>query len=265
LAGRGVIATAEIWTDTGVDWASFPLVVVRGTWDYFTDLGRLEEFQEWARRVDRVTRLVNPAPVIVWNTDKRYLIDLEAAGVAVVPTSWVPPGHPWQPPEVEFVVKPTVSAGGFETARYRPGECDEAEQHVRRLHQAGHTVMVQPYVASVDSEGETALVYLGGRFSHAINKAQLLVAGAGVDDQLWENERITISRPSDAQRHVAEVALAASETLTAPTTYARVDLVTTPGVGPAVSEIELVEPGLFLRYAADTAPARFADVLVGLL
>jgi glutathione synthase/RimK-type ligase-like ATP-grasp enzyme len=166
---------------------------------------------------------------------------------------------------VEFVVKPTVSAGGFETARYRPGDCDEAEQHVRRLHQAGHTVMVQPYVASVDSEGETALVYLGGRFSHAINKAQLLVAGAGVDDQLWENERITISRPSDAQRHVAEVALAASETLTAPTTYARVDLVTTPGVGPAVSEIELVEPGLFLRYAADTAPARFADVLVGLL
>jgi glutathione synthase/RimK-type ligase-like ATP-grasp enzyme len=248
-----------------VDWASFQLVVVRGTWDYYYDVGRLEEFREWARRVDGVTRLTNPASVIVWNTDKRYLIDLEAAGVPVVATFWVPPGAPWQAPDEEFVVKPAVSAGGFETARYRPGDGDAAEQHVRRVHQVGSTVMVQPYVASVDTEGETALVYLGGRFSHAINKGTLLRAGAGVEDRLWARQRMSITQPSDAQRSIAEAALAASEALTAPTSYARVDLLSVPGVGPAVSEIELVEPGLFLRDYADAAPARFADVLTALL
>ncbi len=197
LAARGVVATPQIWTDPSVDWASYELVVVRGTWDYYYDGGRLQRFREWARRVESRTRLANPASVIEWNTDKRYLIDLENAGVAVVATSWVPPGQPWQVPADEFVVKPAVSAGGFETARYGPREGEAAERHVRRLHEAGSMVMVQPYVSSVDDEGETAMVYLGGRFSHAINKASLLRAGAGVDDRLWARERITATQPSE--------------------------------------------------------------------
>ncbi|MDQ6614970.1 MAG: hypothetical protein M3083_09525, partial [Actinomycetota bacterium] len=70
LAQRGVTATAAAWSDPLVDWAAFPLVVIRGTWDYF---GRLEEFLAWAERVEAGTPLVNPASVVVWNTDKRYL------------------------------------------------------------------------------------------------------------------------------------------------------------------------------------------------
>jgi glutathione synthase/RimK-type ligase-like ATP-grasp enzyme len=265
LTARGVVATSQIWTDPSVDWASYELVVVRGTWDYYYSAGRLQRFREWVRRVESGTRLVNPASVIEWNTDKRYLVDLEAAGVAVVATSWVPPGQPWQVPADEFVVKPAVSAGGYETARYGPSEGEAAERHVRRLHEAGSVVMVQPYVSSVDDEGETALIYLGGRFSHAINKASLLRAGAGVDDRLWARERITATQPSDAQLRVAEAALAASEARTDATSYARVDLLSMPGAGPAVSEIELVEPGLFLRFCPDTAPDRFAEVLAELL
>jgi hypothetical protein len=267
LAERGATATAEVWTDPSVDWASFDLVVIRGTWDYF---GRLDEFLAWVRRVGATNRLVNPAPLVEWNTDKRYLMDLEADGVPIVSTSWFPPGQHWRAPigAAEFVIKPTVSAGGVETARYRPEEYDDADRHVQRVHRGGATVMVQPYLVSVDREGETALIYFDGRFSHAVNKGPLLVPGAGVEDRMWERERITATEPSAAHCEVAEAALSASadRTGTGPATYARVDLMAGPDGCPVVSEVELVEPGLFLRYSPGAiAVARFAEVLVSQL
>jgi O-ureido-D-serine cyclo-ligase len=260
LTDRGADASAAAWTDPEVNWASFDLVVIRGTWDYFARLG---EFLAWVHRVAAATRLVNPAPVVAWNADKRYLDDLAADGVPVVTTTFVAPGDSWRPPEGEFVVKPTVSAGGFETARYRPIDAAAAERHLRRLLDGGHTAMVQPYLASVDREGEVALVYLGGRFSHAINKAALLQAGAGVDDELWTHERIAAMDPSPSHHRVAEATLAAAAARTGcgPTAYARVDLLADPRGQPVVSEVELIEPGLFLRYAPG-APERFAEVLL---
>ena len=261
LSERGVAATAEVWSDPAVDWASFDLVVVRGTWDYF---GRLDEFLAWIQRAGTASRLVNPAPVLRWNSDKRYLIDLGAASVPVVATTWALPGEAWCAPEGEFVVKPSVSAGGFETARYLPGEVDLARRHVDRLHQAGYVAMVQPYMASVDRDGETALIYLGGRFSHAIKKGALLQAGRGVVDELWAGQRISPTEPSVAERAIAEAALAAAQQVTGTAvSYARVDLLP-DAHGPAVIELELIEPALFLDLAAGAAE-RLAEVLTALL
>src|ERR1700738_943424 len=86
LAGRGVEATAAAWTDPTVEWSKFDLVVIRGTWDY---VGRLEEYLAWVGQVATGTRLVNPAPVVAWNVDKRYLNDLAGRGVPVVATTFV--------------------------------------------------------------------------------------------------------------------------------------------------------------------------------
>ena len=122
--------------------------------------------------------------------------------------------------------------------------------------------MIQPYLASVDREGEAALIYLGGRFSHAINKGPLLRAGAGIEDRLWERECIAPIQPSAAQFQVAEATLAAvaSRTGIDHLAYARVDLLSGDGGEPKLSEVELVEPGLFLRYSPGSE-ARLADVL----
>jgi hypothetical protein len=245
LAGVGLKGTAQVWTDPSVDWRAFDLVLVRGTWDY---VARLGQFIDWVTAVGDQTRLVNPAPVLRWNSDKRYLADLAAAGVPIVPTAWVGPGQAWEPPGAEFVIKPTVSAGGFETARYRVDDLAAARQHVARLHERGSTVMVQPYQAAVDEQGETALIYLAGQFSHAVRKGPLLQLGAGVVDQLWQREQITATEPTDLELDVAEGALAAAHRIGGPITYARVDLVT--GTDAAVLELELIEPSLFL----DTSP-----------
>ncbi|MDL2335376.1 MAG: hypothetical protein QFC55_05035, partial [Chloroflexota bacterium] len=83
LRALGVEARAAVWDDATVDWAAFDLVVIRSTWEYAS---RRDEFVAWTRSVPRI---VNPANVVAWNTDKHYLRDLAAAGVPVVPTDWI--------------------------------------------------------------------------------------------------------------------------------------------------------------------------------
>ncbi len=169
-AAIGGDVTFAVWDDPEVDWAAFDLVVVRSTWDYQE---RRDAFLAWARGIGE--RLINPPAVLAWNTDKRYLHELAAAGLPVVPTTLVAPGAPFTAPAGEYVVKPTVSAGSRDTARFTVGENERAAALAAAIHASGRTAMVQPYVASVDARGETALLFFDGAFSHAIHKGPLLL------------------------------------------------------------------------------------------
>jgi glutathione synthase/RimK-type ligase-like ATP-grasp enzyme len=167
-------------------------------------------------------------------------------------------------PSGEVVVKPSVSGGGYRTARYQPHEHAAALAHVHELVAAGRTAMVQPYEPRVDAEGENGLVYLGGTFSHAVHKDPMIRRGAGPLDNLIANQVVAGATATAAQRAVASRALAAAEELLGPTTYARVDLVETQHEGPALLELELLDPVLFLTHHPEGA-TRLAGVLAGLL
>src|SRR3712207_4018119 len=103
LKERGLRAEPAVWDAPAVDWAAFDLAVLRSTWDYYQ---RRADFLAWA---ETVPRLLNPAAVLRWNTDKRYLRDLAAAGVPIVPTDWVEPGAgAWTATtDIMVVIKPT--------------------------------------------------------------------------------------------------------------------------------------------------------------
>ena len=88
LAELGLVAEPRVWDDPSVDWDAFRAVVVRSTWDYSD---RRDAFLDWCARP---RQLLNSLPVIEWNTDKRYLRELAAAGIPVVPTTWIDPGTP---------------------------------------------------------------------------------------------------------------------------------------------------------------------------
>jgi hypothetical protein len=162
LAEVGVSAVPAVWDDPTVDWTGFQLAVVRSAWDYAR---RRDEFVAWAERVPQV---LNPAHVIRWNTDKRYLGELARAGAPVVPTEWYAPGEPWAAPATgDWVIKPAVSAGSLDTGRYdlaSPTHRELAVEHVARLHAAGRVAMVQPFLPAVDDYGETSLLYFDGRY-----------------------------------------------------------------------------------------------------
>jgi glutathione synthase/RimK-type ligase-like ATP-grasp enzyme len=243
-----------IWDDPAVDWSTYDAVVVRSTWDY---QGRREEFLAWARGIG--DRLLNPPAVLAWNTDKRYLRELADAGLPVVPTALVAPGEAFAPPAAagggEYVVKPTVSAGSRDTARFSGGDGDgdgdrdgaRAAALVDAIHASGRTAMVQPYVASVDERGETALLFFDGAFSHAIHKGPLLRRGAPPTTEVFAAETIEPREPSAAELAVAERVLAdaVARLGTGPLAYARVDLVEDAAGEPLLLELELTEPSLF--------------------
>jgi hypothetical protein len=240
----GVEGVPAVWDDAAVDWASYDLAVVRSTWDY---VPRCQEFLGWA---GSVPRLANPAGVLAWNTDKRYLGELAAAGVPVVPTVFVAPGEPVPVPAHEHVVKPTVSAGAADTVRFAAGE--DSTAHTATLLAAGRTAMVQPYQAAIDVAGETALFFFSGRYSHAVRKAAILVPGLA-DPFAAE---VTAAEATPAQLDLANTALAAVP-FPEPLLYARVDVVPGPGGSPVLMELELTEPSLFLDRVPGSAD-RFA-------
>jgi hypothetical protein len=261
LAALGVSAIPAVWDDPNIDWSVFDLAVVRSPWDY---LHRRAEFLAWA---NRVPRLANPADVLEWNTDKRYLQELADSGLPVVPTIWLQPEQQWtSPTNGEWVIKPAVSLASLDTGRYRlddPGQRRLAVDHVRRLQLAGRTVMVQPYLAGVDTEGETSIVYVGGAFSHALRRGPVLDGpDTGIDRRFqhdWEHD-LREQQPDTSQLALAEQVLAAVPGGPERLLYARVDLLPGSDGEPVLIELELTEPVLFLSYAPGAAD-RFAAAI----
>ncbi|MEU8821008.1 hypothetical protein [Actinoplanes sp. NPDC048796] len=264
LRERGTAVDAVRWDDPAADWAAYDLAVIRSPWDY---VPRRAAFVAWAHGVPR---LLNPADIIEWNTDKRYLGQLAQAGLPVTPTEFVEPGDTWTPPETgEWVVKPTISAGSQDTGRYSlPDQRTLAEAHVTRLRAAGRTAMIQPYLAAVDTDGESALIYTpdaGGelRFSHSIRKGAMLT---GPDEGTIDpgSEQITPRTPTQAELDVATRVLDHIPGGAKRLLYARIDLIPGPDGAPLLVELELTEPSLFLTESPDAA-TRLADAILARL
>ena len=230
------------------DWSAFDGVVIRTTWDYIDDR---DGFLAWASGVSQVTKLANPVDVLRWNTDKRYLRELAASGVATVETQWVEPDGAASPPSewADYVVKPAISAGARRSGRYGPGDAEVARRHIEALLADGITAMVQPYVASVDVRGETGTYFFGGEASHAIIKGAILRQGyePPADLHLGATQPVSHTELDDDLiafgRKVMDAVPGGAEQLL----YARVDTTFTDDGRPMLLELELAEPFLWLE------------------
>jgi hypothetical protein len=256
LGDVGVHASWAPW-DSGADFASADLVVLRTTWDY---ADRLEEFLAWC---GSVPALVNPPDVIRWNLDKSYLVQLAGLGVPVVPTTLLRVGDRPSWPSGTFVVKPVVGAGSVGALKVADGDHAAADAHWASL---GVPALLQPYQSTVDEVGETALVYLGGQFSHAFTKGAMLTDDAVLDPTgKFVVERLAPAEPDAARRLVAEDVLDAATGVLgirrADLLYARVDLVAGNDGSPLLLELELAEPSLGFRQTGSGAPLRFASAV----
>ncbi|WP_326947881.1 hypothetical protein OG439_03575 [Amycolatopsis sp. NBC_01307] len=256
LTELGFDVSWAAWDDSRVDFAAADAVILRATWDYAP---RRAEFLDWC---ESVPALCNPAAVARWNTDKSYLAELLDAGVAVVPTTLVEPGEPAKFPKSAYVVKPSVGAGSRGAARFDAGA--DASAHVASLHADGHTALIQPYQSSVDTEGELALVYFGGIYSHAFAKGAML--GSTMDASgLYLTEQLAKAEPPADAIALAEDVLDAASALLgilrAELLYARVDLVRGADGKPLLLELELTEPSLGFRQTDPAAAMRFASAV----
>lgn len=267
LRACGVEADRKVWSDPSVYWGAADALVFRTTWDYFD---RWDEFQSWLHDVEKVTTLVNPAACLHWNLDKHYLLDLEQAGIPVVPSvihrhhsalSWDEASQGFA--SDDLVIKPTVSGAAKDTYRVTrrhnawhlaPGHPDPIDVLWTSLLQR-QDMMVQPFLPSVVADGELSLMWLGGTVTHAVKKqakpgdfrVQDDHGGTVVPHDITLEERAFAERAMDAAVNVM-----AQRNMGEPL-YARVDMVRDLKGAWAVSELEMVEPELWFRMCPDTA------------
>jgi len=245
LRAAGIDFELLAWDDPAVDWDAPIPTVIRSTWNYAHDL---DAFLAWIDRVSAAAPLWNPGAVVRANVRKRYLLELAARGVPVIPTTLVSQGHAIALPAERLVIKPEVGAGSLGARVFEPGD-PEAARHLAALTRTGDA-LVQPYVASVDDYGERSLVWIDGELSHAIRKSPRFSG---------DQERITGPFPiADDERAVAEAALAP---YVAQILYGRVDMARDEHGQPRVMELELVEPSLFFARQPGSADRYVAGLL----
>lgn len=257
LADRGVDARWVCWDDPTVDWAAADLVAVRSTWDYHR---RLPDFLEWSRRVHEVTPVLNGPDVFAWNADKAYLAELDGE-LPVVPTALLDDADLVSGLTAAFdrwgsvVVKPRVGAGGRGVVV--ANALDDWSLH--DLDRAPW--IVQPLLESVRTSGETSVYVLDGR---AVAQVDKVAAGGEIRvHELYGGSSHPV--PLDPVRaRVAEHAVrTVAVRLSADLSYARIDLMVWQDAW-VVSEVELIEPGLYLDVDRSIG-GLFADVVAARL
>lgn len=243
-----------------VAWDSDPVsreydaYVLRSTWNYYR---APERFLRWIDERASTSRLINPRDIVHWNLDKRYLTDLNHDGVPIVETVWFDPGQAadaladvsrrrgWD----RFVVKPVISAASFGTRSFGSHELSAAIDFLAG-HLSSRSMMVQPFMSSVENVGEKSIVWIDGQVTHAWIKRPRF---AGDHESAQPTPDI-----SDEDRAVVERAL---NRFRGEALYARVDLMYDSLGKPCLSELELIEPSLYFDFSP-LALSRFADAVV---
>jgi glutathione synthase/RimK-type ligase-like ATP-grasp enzyme len=254
LRRRGVSCRWEAWDDTSVDWSVTQLVAVRTTWDY---PAHIDDFLAWARAVDAVSTLVNSPSVLTWNTHKGYLVELAEAGVRCVPTCLRRPGEPIAPAVVSdrVVVKPAVGAAGIGLAVRSPdmvweGLSGDAEY------------VVQPMLSSVLTDGELSVFVIGGSAIGAV--AKRAAEGEFRVHEEYGGQFSAVQVPPELGARAVEAVGVAARLLSAQLPYARVDFLRGDDGEWLVSEVELVEPGLYPHAVPEVVDA-YAEVMADLV
>ena len=249
LRTRGLLTEVAVWNDRSVTWSRAPLTLIRSTWDYHL---RRKDFLAWARSVPA---LQNPASLVEWNTDKRYLLSLPG-DVPVIPSRVLIDPTAGDVDEAlrdlqcnTAVVKPAVGLDGHGVEKV-------SLEGIPKQRRKG-TWIVQPFIADVAETGEVSVVLIEGVPTHAVRRCP---PSGDFRSQERLGGSVERCKPPEAFTALARMAV---DSLEEAPLYSRVDLVEHDGV-PVLMELELVEPSLFFEYGAEGLQA-MAEAVVARL
>lgn len=247
---RGIAFETVYWDEADLPQRGFDAAIIRTCWDYHE---RADEFVATLETLERAgLRIFNPSSAVRWNARKTYLKEL---GPSAIETVWAEKADARTVAQAfdaldaaEIVVKPQVGAGSVRTVRLKRNAWSEADL----INGPVNAAMIQPYLRSIETEGERSLFWFGGNFSHAIRK----VPRGG--DWLANVPGETRFAAEQAPAAAIEAAEAARGRAPHDLLYVRMDLVLGDDGAWRVIEIEAIEPYLFLDFAPEGA-----EVFVG--
>lgn len=247
---QGLKVDITYWDNPSYEWQQTKSVLFRTVWDYFE---RFDEFWDWLEQVKTKTRLINSYELIKWNIDKHYLRDLKNNGIQVVPTYFTDRGNNISLQEIanlndwkHIVIKPAISASAFNTYKITNDEIEQKEQLFHELLQT-HDMLVQPFFPTISELGEASLMVFGGKFTHAILKK----AKAG-DFRVQDDFGGTVHDYNPTQEEI-KFAEKVFQSCTSLPIYGRVDIVWDSNKHIYLSELEIIEPELWIRNRPESA------------
>jgi len=250
LRSLGLKAKPMVWDDPLVDWSNASASIFRSVWDYHL---RYTEFLNWLRWASEKTRFYNSPEMVIWNSHKSYLRQLEEKGISIIETAWISGSEETELSELlesrsweEAIIKPAVSASAFKTQRVflrDKSSMISGQELVEELSRQGE-VMVQPYLWELETNGEKSLMFIAGKYTHAVIRKAALTSGREESAQ-GEAATATASELRFSQQVI--------DSLEMVPLYARVDLIADGAQRIRLIELELIEPVLFFRHSRQAA------------
>lgn len=260
LRKNGYHISPVVWGGPISKLKNFQLIIVRSPWDYMDNDENKSKFMDWIKRLEQSGILVvNPSHFMQWLLDKHYLRDLDEQGVHTIPTHYLEPHSRLDLKHTlaekgGFILKPCISAAGIGLMHIQ--SMDDALHYQEEIDiRLKHTAyMLQDFIPEIKNKGEWSLVFLGGRYSHAVHKKP------GENSIFVHAERggslsFSESPPKaviEFAHHTYQKILPAFLQTTSMTLdpqlilYLRLDIIETEK-GPLLIECEGVEPELFFR------------------
>ncbi len=263
LSKEGVDWQVLPW-DIDVDWSQFDVALIRTTWDY---VDRISSFSQRLSHIATQTQLLNSIEVVQWNLHKTYLQDLALEGVPIAPTHWlnadgsktlreIMETEGWQ----KGFLKPVVGASASDTFRFSWNEIDQAQQWMDGILSDGKSMMLQPYLETVEREGEYSAIFFGGRLSHCVQKIPVQGDYRVQDDYGASDGPVSIETLSQLTE-VAKQVMVRLQHRFADILVARLDFLRLENGNFVVNEVEMVEPSLFFRHSPTVAPRMLLEEL----
>ena len=247
------------WDLSDVNWNDYDIILIRSTWDYQS---RIQEFLKVLDSIDKSkSLLINPLPIIHWNIEKTYLIELEAKGIGTIPSLFQ---KKFSPKEIiqsflkfncdKIIIKPVVGANADNIILGSKFDIKSQLHEIQGIYsELPH--IIQPFLNSVLKEGEFSLIYFNEKFSHALSK----IPKEG-DFRVQEEHGGKINIIKRLPIKIQNLADKVIKVLPKNCFYSRIDILLMHGE-PKVIEVELIEPSLYFNLDPESSKM-FAHELI---
>lgn len=268
LEKNNIECEAVAWDKDQFYVTDFDMFLIRSAWNYYYSSSHFESFLRFIHKVRE--RVYNPAVAIKWNSNKNYLTDLEREGIPIIPTLFLKNANDLTLENVSkmeertenFVIKPCISGAGKNTFKVNLKNNNQLNKIKESLLKTSiDGIMIQPFINSILKIGELSFVFFGDKFSHTVQRIptkKFCNHEGGTRISTFPSEALIVAK--NALSATYQILKLSKGSLL----YARIDILFDKKRGYLVSEVELIEPELFLQ-CGEECVEKFGTVIMGAL